>query len=107
MDRTILLKRGFEKPEGFALLLMMAMAEMMDNNNLVWESVQSISDNTGVSTRTVSRGIKKLLELNIIRKYKDTVYIMNPYIVSLDGYYTNDGELVQHNDTLIQTWEEL
>ena len=84
MSEFFLMENTFELPEGFALKLMFHMAQVMDNNNLMWETNKDIGDDLDVSERTVSRAVQELLRLNIIKRYRGMIYMINPNYIRKD-----------------------
>lgn len=76
--------------------LLMYLLEQKDYNNKVTLTVREISDETGVSSRTIIRTLKALEEHDIIQR-KTGVIQFNPSVIFKGNYNQRMGVLIQYN----------
>ena len=63
----------------------LAMASFADERGIVWAKAQEMADFMNISLRTLMKDIATMQELDVVRRYKDMVYIMNPDVVRSDA----------------------
>ncbi len=104
MREHILIDNEFALPSGQAVRVMYHMAVVMDYTNIVWDTHDEIANSLKVSSRTVSRCIKELVESNIIKRHMDRVYMVNPGVVRKDVDTDENMRFEILNELLEGSW---
>ncbi len=104
MGDFILMDNEFELPDGYAIKVMMHLAAIMDNGNIVWDTKVEIAEDMGVSQRTIMRSFEELIKLDIIKKYMNKVYVVNPNYIRKDIEIDEEENIEYSNNTLIEAW---